>query len=61
MIATPTKNSHCPNDAAISALVAGDDASPSVAEHVGECTGCQERLESTATAGAKHQIGRAHV
>jgi WD40 repeat protein len=48
-------NSKCPPDDALSALVEGDDAaSPDLSEHVGECTGCQERLESFATAGANH-------
>ncbi|MFO0937656.1 MAG: serine/threonine-protein kinase [Gemmataceae bacterium] len=45
---------NCPNDDDISNLVKGRDASPSLADHVGNCPGCQERLESVATAGNNH-------
>lgn len=55
MTKTNCVNSKCPPDDALTALVVGDElAPPALSDHVGECTGCQERLEAFATAGAKH-------
>jgi serine/threonine protein kinase len=55
MIAPKCLNSKCPPDDALTALVMGDElAPPALSDHVGECTGCQERLESFATAGVNH-------
>jgi hypothetical protein len=54
MTATCDK-SKCPSDAAIATMVRGDaDPAADVVDHVGECVGCQDRLESAATNGAKH-------
>src|SRR5215203_4498275 len=55
MIAPKCPSSKCPPDDALSALVVGDElAPPALSDHVGECVGCQERMESFATAGANH-------
>lgn len=55
MIAPKYHTSKCPPDDALSALVTGEElAPPALSDHVGECTGCQERLEVFATAGANH-------
>lgn len=54
MVTTSPKKM-CPPDNAINALIVGDSmAPPELSEHVGDCTDCQNRMESIATSGAKH-------
>ncbi|MGL6074302.1 MAG: WD40 repeat domain-containing serine/threonine protein kinase [Fimbriiglobus sp.] len=51
--AIPCNKTECPSDQALRLLL-DQDSSPEVTEHVGECTGCQGRLETIATGEAPH-------